>query len=160
VSARFLLTALVAGLIAWGTFFAGVGLLARVCAQSWTTASVTSYHLERKGQNEVNPGLGFERPLAPALRAVGGGYVNSSSNLSLYGGAVVGAWTAGGARPGALGGPVRMGVLAALATGYAPRPVLIGGPVLSLEGREFGVNFVFIPAGRGVIGVQLKRRWD
>jgi hypothetical protein len=151
VSARFILTALVVGLLAWGAFFAGVGLLARVCAQSWVTASVTSYHLERKGQNEVNPGLGLERPIAPALRAVAGGYVNSSNNLSLYGGVVYGAWALG---------PARLGALAALATGYDARPVLIGGPALSLEGRELGVNVLFIPAGRGVIGVQLKRRWD
>lgn len=119
-------------------------------AGDWLTASVASYHIERHGQNQFNPGIGIEHQVGPSWRAVAGGYQNSSNNLTLY---------AGGVRSLYRFGPVQLGTMAALATGYSSKPIPIGGPVLSIEGKHAGVNVILIPAAGGVFGLQLKVPW-
>lgn len=150
-SRRFFVTAAIIGLVGWAAIFVACAALAKAFAQTWVTATVTSYHLDRKGQNEVNPGIGFERSLSERWRWIAGGYVNSTNVTTMYAGAVYSRWDLG---------PARLGTLVALATGYDARPVLMAGPTLAIEGREMGANLIFIPAGRGVLGLQLKWRWQ
>lgn len=120
---------------------------ASVCASDWITASVASYHFKRHGQNERNPGLGVELQVDERWRVMGGAYDNSASRLTAY---------AGGLYSLTSVGPVRVGVMGGLFTGYGPAPVPVVGPVLSIEGRAAGANVVVIPGAGGVIGFQLK----
>lgn len=119
--------------------------------ETWAVASLRSYHFERRGQNERNPGLGIERELAPRWRLVAGGYENSSHDASFYAGAVYAPLARGDAR---------LGVLGAAVSGYEDKPSAMVAAIVMLEGRRFGVNLGLIPAAGGVLFLQAKVRWD
>lgn len=124
-------------------------------AQVWATATVTSYHFDRSADfNEKNPGLGLEVQHGPG-RIVGGIYRNSIDRTSVYAGYAWAPQIAAGVRAGAVGGVV---------TGYRISPVPLIAPVLMLEGRKAGVNFIFVPdvlkEAPGMVGVQLKWRLE
>lgn len=120
-------------------------------ADTWIVASLGSYHLERRGQNEKNLGLGAERTFGENWRVVAGAYENSSSDTSVYAGAVYAPWRLG---------PARVGVLAAALSGYEDKPAALIAPSALIEGRRFGLNAGFIPAAGGVFFLQLKVRWE
>lgn len=129
--------------------FAG-GLL--VCSvahagETWAVGSVSSYHLERRGQNERNWGLGFEAGIGAHTRAIGGAYRNSSDDTTVYAGLAHLPWQHG---------RLRLGGMLAAASGYEDKPAVLLAAVAALEGRRAGINLGFIPAAGGVFVLQVK----
>jgi hypothetical protein len=125
-------------------------LCSPVCAeeQVWATATIASYHFDRRGYNEQNYGLGVEYHHDPIWRFSLGFYENSYYRYTAYGMAVVmpleiGSW--------------RFGVATGFATGYRHYPAIVAIPTVSYEKDRAGVNFGITPA---FIGVQLKVRFD
>ena len=125
-------------------------------AETWGVASLFSYHFERsKDYCEVNPGAGFEH--GKDVRLVAGVYQNSLCEVSTYAGV---SWT-----------PIKVwkiqaGVAVIAVTGYeadkkkeADKVAIIPLPVVTLEGRKWGLNIAVIPPYqdfRGALGVQAK----
>jgi hypothetical protein len=121
-------------------------------ADDWLVVSGISYHLQRNGQNERNWGLGWERRLSENWNLSVGAYDNSSNRLSVYGAAgytPYRCWIA------------KCGVITGLVTGYEQdqKPTVLGGFAATVEGRDMGFNFIFIPAAGGVNFLQVKFRW-
>lgn len=128
----------------------------------WLTPGMYSLHFNRnKGLRNANPGVGIEVNWAPDYAVFAGTYINSNNARSRY---VAGAW-----RPlhgHFLGLEVSAGVVGALIDGYPH--YRHGGwfvaplPVVSLEGRRFGVDLSLIPTlpGRvdGALSFQFKLR--
>ena len=136
-------------------FLVAVGMSGR--ASDWATATVRSYHMERKGYEEQNYGLGVETEVTQRLRLALGVYRNSERRDSLYGAAVYcphylrfSAWRGCG--------------LAGGVTGYNDTVAPLAGLVLSYEGREWGANLLILPNKKGdftegVMAFQVKRKW-
>lgn len=139
-----------AGFVTCAALVVAVGWLAAVKAQEWATLACCSYHFERHGQNQTNPGVGFEHVTSERWRLVGGVYDNSSNATSFYAGGVYTAWRAGA---------VSLGATLGLATGYGNTPLPILGPSVSLEGERFGLNLLIVPSAGGVAALQFKVRW-
>lgn len=80
--------------------------------QAWLSVHGASYHLDRSQQwNETNPGIGAEYQAASTVSLLAGAYKNSYSRTTTYAGI--------GWQPEALKlGPVQLGAVAGLATGY------------------------------------------
>lgn len=122
-------------------------------AADWLTISGLSYHFQqRQAWREFNPGLGFERDMADAGHgswAWAVGFLrNSYDRNSVYAGV---RWTP------LMAGPLRFGVYGAVASGYSSRGLLL--PVVTLEGRSFGLNLVALPnlpGESGFLGLQLR----
>ena len=130
--------------------------------QVWVTPGVYSYHFDRnKGLRDANPGLGVEVAWARDHALLAGTYINSNDARSRY---FAWAWRPLHARFAGL--EVGAGILGALIDGYAG--YRDGGwyvaplPVVSIEGRRFGVNLSLIPTlpGRvdGALALQFKLR--
>ena len=115
----------------------------------WLTMNFASYHTERRGQNEWNPGIGVEHAVDRNWRLAGGLYHNSHADASLYG--VV---THTPFRQGRVG----VGYMAGLATGYKKEPCPLVAALVAYEGREMGLNVGLIPADSGTLFFQLKMR--
>lgn len=97
---------------------------------------VASRHLDTADQyRESNPGVGVRHSLGRGF-LMGGGYINSLDRTTVY---------AGGGGTLASVGPVSLGVIAGLATGYSARikPVLL--PELSLRAGRVAVLVAYIP---------------
>ena len=138
-----------------------LGMVAMVAIQGktadWITSTVRSYHMERKGYEEQNYGIGIERSLFGNTSLALGFYRNSERRDSVYGAAVYCPFTSrwGNWRGCGLAGGV---------TGYNETVAPLAGGVLSYEGKEWGVNLLILPNKRGdftagVIAFQVKRRW-
>ena len=134
----------------------------RFTRQIWVTPGIYSFHFNRhKGLRNANPGFGVEIALAPDHAVMAGTYINSNDARSRY--------VAWGWRPlhgRFLGAKVSAGIVATLIDGY---PNYRNGgwyaaplPVVSIEGRRFGVNVSLIPTlpGRvdGALSFQFKLR--
>jgi hypothetical protein len=140
-------------------FLAGVlvavGMSGR--ASDWATATVRSYHMERKGYEEQNYGLGVETEVTQRLRLALGFYRNSERRDSVYGAVVYcpvsvrwGNWRGCGMAGGV--------------SGYNDTVAPLAGMVLSYEGREWGMNLLLLPNKKGdltegVAALQIKRRF-
>jgi hypothetical protein len=140
-------------------FLAGVlvavGMSGR--ASDWATATVRSYHMERKGYEEQNYGFGLETDVSERLRLALGFYRNSERRDSVYGAFVYcpvsvrwGNWRGCGMAGGV--------------TGYSDAIAPLAGFVLSWEGKEWGVNVLALPNKRGdfssgLLAAQIKRRF-
>ena len=134
-----------------------VGQAAKLFAADWVTATVRSHHMERKGYEESNTGLGLETSVNTNTRIAIGFYRNSERRDSLYGAAVYcplylryGNWRG----CGLIGG----------ASGYNDTVAPLAGAVLSYEGKEWGWNLLILPNKHGdftagVIALQAKHRW-
>ena len=154
---RFLTAAAVLGFFIWAAIIAGVGLAAKALSADWMTSTVRSYHMERKGYEEQNYGIGLERSLFGNTSLALGVYRNSERRDSLYGAAVYcplylrfANWRGCG--------------LAGGVTGYNESVAPLAGLVLSYEGREWGMNLLLLPNKKGdltegVAALQIKRRW-
>ena len=131
-----------------------------VHAETWLSASIASYHIKRGDYCEVNPGIGFEYGLSKTTRFVAGTYQNSLCNVSNYIGVTwvplqFGNW--------------RLGVATIAITGYendkkkkGDEVIFAPLPMVSYEGRRFGINLAVIPPYDefdGAIGAQLKVRF-
>jgi hypothetical protein len=136
-------------------FIAALGMSGR--ADEWATATVRSYHLERKGYEEQNYGLGVETGVTHTLRLALGFYRNSERRDSVYGAAV---WCPVSTRWGNWRGCGMAGGV----TGYNDTVAPLAGFVLSWEGREWGVNILALPNKKGdftsgLLAAQIKRRF-
>jgi hypothetical protein len=134
-----------------------IGKFNKASAEEWWTATVRSYHMERKGYEEQNYGLGIETDLSQRTRIALGFYRNSERRDSLYGAVVYcpvsvrwGNWRGCG--------------MAGAVTGYNDTVAPLAGAVLSYEGREWGFNLLLLPNKKGdltegVAALQIKRRF-
>ena len=123
----------------------------------WLTSTVRSYHMERKGYEEQNYGLGIETEVTQRLRLALGFYRNSERRDSIYGAAVYCPlylqktnW--------------RLCGMAGGVSGYNDTVAPLAGLVLSYEGREWGANLLILPNKKGdftegVMAFQVKRRF-
>lgn len=133
--------------------FLGYEVFKQAHAQTYVTASVASYHLDRsKTHNEQNWGLGFEHEVYKDTRLAAGFYRNSNYIDSTYVGV---AWT-----PLTLG-DFKFGGFGGIFTGYAidMKPGIL--PVATYERGSWGANLTYAPTtgGKntsGVFGLQLK----
>ena len=132
-----------------------------VHAETWLSASIASYHIKRGDYCEVNPGIGFEQSIFKDTRFVAGTYQNSLCNVSNYVGL---SWA-----PLKFGN-WRLGVATIAITGYeddkkkkkGDEVIFAPLPMLSYEGRRFGINLAVIPPYAdfgGAIGLQGKVRF-
>jgi hypothetical protein len=136
------------------------GASAEVVAQrpTYLTVSAYSYHFDRSREyNEANSGAGVEHFVNDQLVLMAGFYRNSrpgGEETSTYGGLAY--------LPLAFG-PIRAGVMLGAVTGYKAAPVLpAAGGIVSIGGRDSGVNIHLLPSARnrtllGTVGFQLKR---
>jgi hypothetical protein len=131
-----------------------LGAVAMVAIQGktadWLTSTVRSYHMERKGYEEQNYGLGVETDVSQRTRLALGFYRNSERRDSLYGAVGWGNWRGCG--------------MAGAVTGYNDTVAPLAGLVLSYEGREWGANLLLLPNKKGdltegVAALQLRRRF-
>ena len=138
-----------------------LGAIAAVACQGntadWLTSTVRSYHMERKGYEEQNYGIGIERSLSGSASLALGVYRNSERRDSLYGAAV---WCPVSVRWGNWRGCG----LAGGVTGYNESVAPLAGLVLSYEGKEWGANLLILPNKKGdftegVMAFQVKFRW-
>lgn len=130
-------------------------------AQTWLTASLASYHFERRGYCEINPGIGLEHEISRTARFLAGSYQNSFCRSSAYVGASY--------MPISFSG-LRAGVALTGVTGYetdknAKRDRMIWAalPAIAYEGKRRGVNLVLVPPYtdfKGAIGLQVKVRLE
>lgn len=136
-----------------------LGMVAMVAIQGktadWITGMVRSYHMERKGYEEQNYGIGIERSLSGNTRLAVGVYRNSERSDSAYG---AGVWC-----PARYERWVGCG-LAGAVTGYSSSVAPLAGLVLAYEGEKYGFNILALPNKKGdltqgVLAFQVKFRW-
>lgn len=130
--------------------------------QVWLNPGFYSYHFDRdKNLRENNIGLGAEVLLTPDHGLMAGTFVNSHDERSYYAGYQWRPlhWEPAHAR-------ISAGIAVAAIDGY---PTYKDGgwflsllPVLSIEGRRIGVNFIIVPTIKdrvdGAIAMQVKLR--
>lgn len=136
-------------------------LATNALAETWLTVPIASYHLDRKGYNEFNYGIGVEYALTQDLRAGLGTFNNSLGRDSWYFG---GTYT-----PLEVLG-VKVGTSFGVVTGYvrnSNKGLPMFAPTLVFERQGYGINVVVIPPVQhgkaktsGVLGLQLKLRLD
>ncbi len=124
----------------------------------WINPGFYAYHFQRdKGFRDNNYGLGAQYMLSPSSSVTAGLYRNSDNYESHYLGWI---W-----QPLPLG-RARLGMVAAAVDGYPKadngRWFLSALPILSLDYRRFGVNFLVVPTYQnkvyGSFVTQLKLR--
>lgn len=131
-------------------------------ADTWVVASVTSYHFDQKTQhNQINPGLGIERPLTPTVSAIFGGYRNSlieptadQKKVSAYAGVL---WQPLHADD------FKLGLAGGIVTGYESHPSPLLLPMVSWEHDRFGANLFLAPKvkdSQAVLGLQIKYKFS
>lgn len=126
-------------------------------SQVWLNLGGFSRHFNRTpGHNEHNLGLGIEYRTSPEISYMAGSYKNSVSKHTTYAAVNWQPW---------LVGPFKVGAAIGLMNGYPA--VNRGGnffaalPMISYEGRRFGVNIGLVPSIKNVDGaviVQFKLR--
>jgi hypothetical protein len=117
-------------------------------SQLWVNVGGFSRHFDRnRGYNEHNLGLGIEYRTSPELSYMAGSYYNSVRKNTTYAAVNWQPWSVG---------PFKVGAAIGLMNGYPA--VNRGGtffaalPMVSYEGRRFGVNFGLIPSTKNVDG--------
>ena len=145
-----------------------LGTIVLVCAslfanaETWIVGTIASYHYSGdKDYEQENFGIGIEQTISGSVRVAGGYYRNSNRRDSLYFGL---AWAP--LQYKVSEGKLRVGLAALLVSGYEtvkdPELVKAVFPVVSWEGKRFGVNIPIIPSTKdnaGAIGLQVKFRW-
>lgn len=118
-------------------------------AGDWILGSGLSLH-GKKGYNEKNYGIGYERGLDKDWSLLGGAYRNSLDKNTLYAGFAYTPWSFGG---------VKLGGVGVLATGYSERyPVIPQVAFLAkVEGEKYGLNVYWLPTV--MVGVQFKMKF-
>ena len=125
----------------------------------WINAGFLTYHpTDHSGQfNDLNYGLGLEYEKSKSFSFAAGEYRNSVRHNSYYGMVEY--------QPLHLG-VVKAGVAAGAISGYPEmnhgKPFPAALPVVSIEERHAGVNFIYIPQVKGVVpalSMQLKFRF-
>jgi len=129
-----------------------VGIFARAVAQTYLVFPMASYHTERKGYNQINPGLGIERRLDERWSIGAGYYRNSVRKDSLYAGAHYMPWRVG---------EIRIGTALGVATGYGGLLPMVA-PAAVWDGPKLGVAVLVTPpvSGKAMAGVMLRWRLD
>lgn len=127
---------------------------------AWVNPGFYSYHLQRdKDFNNVNTGLGFELPLSETYSVTAGVFHNSDRATSHYVGLYVMPYRWGPFKAGAVVGGFN-GYPKAFEGGWFPAIL----PVLSMEGRQLGLNIGFVPTVgdrlHGAVSFQLKYRFS
>ncbi|MBV8029911.1 MAG: hypothetical protein JO035_00225 [Betaproteobacteria bacterium] len=126
----------------------------------WLNAGMLSYHFDRdKHYREFNYGLGAEAIFSPNHAAIVGTYKNSESHQSHYLGYEYRPfhWQPAGLE-------VSAGVAVSLIDGYPMENntgwFIAPFPVLNVEGKQFGANFILIPNIKhgGALAMQLKMK--
>jgi hypothetical protein len=117
-------------------------------SEAWATATLFSYHFDRRGYNEQNYGLGIEYHHDPVWRFSMGFYENSYYRTTAYAMAM---WMP------AESGSFRFGVATGIVTGYRHYPAIVAVPTISYEEDGAGFNIGITPA---FVGVQVKFRFD
>lgn len=133
-----------------------LALLAAPCwgapGDLWGVATLASHHFTDRKFEQHNYGLGFEAATRFArLSVIGGAYENSFRKVSAYAG---GAWTPLGL------GPLNVGGILGLVTGYHQRVALL--PTAQFEHGRFGANVFYVPKlgdDCAVLGFQVKGRF-
>jgi len=126
----------------------------------WLVGTTVSYHSERsnhtaggRGYNEHNFGVGVEYQYKKHWRLVAGEYENSYYKNAVYAGAAYTPWHY---KPWNMG----FGVSLLAVTGYRHAVAVIPMPVISVEGKRFGINIGIVPTLSKdvfeVIGLQVK----
>jgi hypothetical protein len=118
--------------------------------------TLASYHFDRKGYNELNPGVGCEERLSDSWRVAAGGYHNSKSRDSAYLLAVPVFYERNNWMAGGLIGPV---------SGYrdGDKLALMLGFVVAYEPKGWGAELVIFPpadGNRAVLGFGLRHTGD
>lgn len=145
-----------AGFLSCLLLIAAVGVFGKAASCEWWVVSVASHHYgpgSHKDYEQRNWGLGCEHGVAKDVRFVAGVYRNSIRIDSQYVGF---SWSP------LRWGPVALGTVAAMVSGYEREPVKAIFPVVSIEGRHLGANVLVVPptnANVGAIGLQAKFRW-
>ena len=130
-------------------FLAALALVPTLAhADWWLTATLASYHFERKGYNEQNYGAGLEYHHDDVWMGGFGFYENSYYRRTYYAMAIWMPIEEGNWRFGLAGG---------LASGYREYPVFVVVPTVSYEIQRVGFNLGVTPA---FIGVQVKFKLD
>lgn len=130
---------------------AGLLLSTNALADTSLTLPLASYHFERRGYCELNPGLGVERG-GRDFRMIAGTYRNSLCESSAY---------IGISYAPLKQGRLRFGFAGVVFTGYKDRAILTALPVAAYEERRWGVNLVLVPPKdefKGAVGLQVKWR--
>lgn len=131
-------------------------LLAIICAPAsaaeFLTVPLASYHTQRKGYNQINLGLGYERQIDERWSVGGGFYRNSYRRDSLYVGGAYMRWKVG---------EVRLGSSFGLVTGYGGI-LPLAAPTAVWDGKKIGVAVMVTPpvSGKALVGVVLRWRLD
>jgi hypothetical protein len=128
--------------------------------KAWINPGFYSYHLQRdKNLDNVNPGLGFELPLTDTYSFTAGVFHNSDRATSHYVGIYAMPYRLGPFKAGAVIGGFN-GYPKAFNGGWFPAAI----PVLSMEGRQLGLNVGFVPTVgdrlHGAVSFQLKYRFS
>jgi Antimicrobial peptide resistance and lipid A acylation protein PagP. len=123
-----------------------------VPGRNWLQTGFMSYHLDRQQTHErnfreQNYGIGLEHKLSENSSVSVGYYRNSIDKDSYY---------AAYAYQPLKAGPVKIGALAGVVTGYplnngGPIPMLL--PLASIEGKRMGVNLTYVPKLKDVSSV-------
>ena len=139
-----------------------LGMVAMVAIQGktsdWATATVRSHHMERgKGYEEQNMGLGIEHSLFGNTRLALGFYRNSERRDSVY---AAGVYCPVSVR----WGNWRVCGLAGGVSGYSDDVAPLAGLVMAYESKEWGLNLILFPNGKGdfsngLVAAQIKRRF-
>lgn len=138
---------------------AAVLIEARADECAWAVVTVGSKHIggEGKNYNEQNWGLGGEHCIGALfgveLRGAAGFFRNSNRIDSFY-------W--GGSATLLELGSVKAGIALMRVSGYEIDAINAAFPVLSIEGRRFGLNLSWFPKtgdNASAIGAQVKWRW-
>ena len=148
-----------ATLLAWLALMGGAQAWGLDVRQAWINPGFYSYHLQRdKDLNNVNTGLGFELPLTDTYSVTAGVFHNSDHATSHYVGVYAMPYRLGPFKAGAVIGGFN-GYPKAFDGGWFPAIL----PVLSMEGRQLGLNISFVPTVgdklHGAVSFQLKYRF-
>lgn len=121
-------------------------------SKNWLQTGFMSYHLDRKQTHErnfreQNYGIGIEHKLSENSSISAGYYRNSIDKDSFY---------AAYAYQPLKVGPVKVGAMAGVVTGYhlnngGPIPMVL--PLASIEGKRMGVNLTYVPKLKDVSSV-------
>ena len=121
-------------------------------AADFLVVPIASYHTERNGYNQINPGLGFERSINERWSFGGGFYRNSYRRDSFYAGATYMRWRIG---------EIRLGTSLGLVTGYGG-VLPMAAPTAVWDSGGVGISVMVTPpvSGKALVGLMLRWRID
>jgi hypothetical protein len=113
------------------------GVVSCSSAQDWLTISGLAKHLDGGTHcNSITSGLGLEHDVTKDTKGIVGFYRNSNCRYSSY---------AGGSYQPLHLGPVALGGVFGLVTGYRVSPLPAAAFAASIEGKVLGANLVLVP---------------